>query len=507
MVHDSTWLGGACARRRMRSTTLLGLLLACALLAGFPVAASASTTEMRGEWELVVTTVKGSVKGTALITQEANAQGEFASSSARFESVLTGTFSGTLEGAKATVLVTTEAYGPVAASKFESSTMTVESTGGALSLSGTGTLTSGTETASATLLAKRIRTYKQIEEQEAKEKQEREEKEARENIRGEWSLTLTAGAQTSHGTALITTNANAKNEFASSGAMFEAVIPGSFSGTLEYDKAHVTITTEAYGPAPASKFESSTIKVEPTGNPTSMSGEGTLTIGTTELPGATLTATRVKTYKEVTERLAKEKLELEAKEKTEREAKEKAEHEAKEKLEREAREKAEAEAKQKAEAEARAKAEREAKEKLKITPPGGGPGAALPLVSVQPVGKAFTVGASELLTLSITNPNAYAVSARVTLLMTETGKAGRAASAAGHASKRTVSLGTASFGISATGRQLVKIKLSKLGKIELARHPSIRAIATITTRANGQTTTIKTFALTLRAVKPAKGKH
>jgi hypothetical protein len=500
MIHDSTWLARTRITRWMRLTTAVGFLLACMLLAGLPAAASATTTEMRGEWGLTVTTAQGHVKGTALIIQEANAKGEFASSSTVFESVLHGTFSGTLEGSKATVIVTTEAYGPVLASKFTSSAMTVESSGGSLSMSGEGTLTAGTETVSATLAATRIRTYKQIEEQEAKEakeKQEREERELSENIRGEWSLTLKVGPQTSQGTALVIAEANAKKEFTSSSALFEAVVPGAFSGTLEGSKATVTVATQAYGPVPAGTFTSNTMEIVSSGHSLSMSGEGTLTTGGIALPGATLTATRTKTYKEVTEQQAKEKLEQEAKETLEREAKVRLEREAKEKVEREAKEKLEREA-------------REAAEKAAIGKSGqvGGNGNTLTLVSVELAGKAFTVGASELVSLQVTNPNAYAVEGRITLLMTQTGKAGKASTTTGSAtSKKTVSLGTASFGISPTGEELVKVKLSKVGRHELTRHTALHVIATITTRASGQTSMIKTFTLTLHAAKPTRSKH
>jgi hypothetical protein len=489
MIHDSTWLG-RCARRKMRSTGVVGFLLACALLA-LPAAASAVAPEMRGEWELVISTPSGPAQGTALISVEANSKGEFATNNVLFSGSVHGTFSGTLEGSNASVKVTTEASGPFLASEFTSAAMTVESSGSTLSMTGSGTFTYGTQSASSTLVATRIKTYKQIEEQEAQEKLEREEREARARVRGEWALTLESGPQVSKGTALITAEANAKNEFASSSALFESVIPGAFSGKLEGKEASVTITTEAIGSFPATTFNGGKIVVTFTSNSMSMTGSGTATVEGNQFP-ATLTATRIRTYQEV----AQEIKEREAKEKQEKEA-----LEAKEKAEQEAREKLEREAREKAEREAREKAEREAAEKAVV--PKTTPGVVTPtLVSAGLAGKTFTVGVTGLLSLQITNPNPYAISGRVTLV--QSGGAGKASSS--RHSKKATSFGTASFGISAGRKQVVKLKLSRAGRTELAHHGTVHVLATITTLAGGQRTTKKTFSLTLHAAK-ARGRH
>ncbi len=480
--------------RRTRLTATFGLLLACALLAALPTAAFATAPEMRGEWELILKSGPNTFKGTTIISNEANAKGEFISNTVQFEDTITGTFSGKLEGSTASVKLTTNAIGPAPASEFLSTEIAVESGVGSLSLKGKGNFTVGGQTGEGTLVATRIRTYKQIEEQQAREQQELE---ARENILGEWSLVLKAGPQTSTGTALITTEANTKNEFVSSSGLFEGVVAGTFSGTLEGSTASVEVTAEAYGPIPATKFTSKTMTIESNGGSLSMSGSGTLTAGTTQIPGATLVATRIKTYKEVTEHEAKEKTEREAKEKAEREAKEKAEREAKEKAEREAKEKIEREAKEKIEREAREAAEKAAI--VKTTTNNEGNSKTPALVSVQLAGKTFTVGTSELLSLQITNPNPYAISGRVTLLVTQSGRA---------SDKKAVSLGTVSFGIAPNGKQAVKLKLSQKGRSELAHHRGVlHAVATITTKASGQTTTTKTFDLTLQAAKPARSKR
>jgi hypothetical protein len=487
MVYDSTWRGKTRVKRSTRLGGAIGFLLACVLLVGLPTTASATTPAVAGEWELVLKSGTNTFKGTTIVSAEANGKGEFAGGTVHYEDSLTGSFSGTLEGATASVKLTSNALGPFPASEFLSTEMAVESGVGSLALKGKGSFTIGGQTGEGTLVATRIRTYKQIEEQEALEALERE---ARENVRGEWSLVIKAGSQTSNGTALITTEANTKNEFASSGAAFEGVIPGTFSGTLEISKASasVTVTTEAEGPVPAAKFTSTTMTIESSGGSLSMSGTGTLTSGATTIPGATLTATRAKTYTELIAREAKEKAELEAKEKQEREAKEK--------VEREAREKAEREAKEKREREAREAAEKAAI--AKVTTNSGGNGKTPALTSAQLAGKTFTVGASELLALQITNPNPYAIAGRVTLLVTQSGRA---------RSKKAVSLGTATFGIAASAKQLVKLKLSQKGRLELAHHGTLHVLATVTTKADGQTTTTKTFDLTLHAAKPAHKKH
>lgn len=490
MIHDSTWLDRTRAMRWKRLTAPVGFLLACALLVALPTAALATTPEMRGEWELVVKEGPNTLKGTTLISEEANAKGEFASHTVQFENGVTGTFSGTLEGSKASVKVTTAPFGPVGEGEFTSTTMTVESGAGTLALSGSGTLKLNGQTGEATLKATRIKTQQQIEEQEARERREREEQEARANVRGEWTLTIESGPQTVKGTALITEAGNAKNEFASSSALFENGIPGTFSGKLNGSEALVTITTQATGPFPAGTFTSTTIVVQSAFNPASMSGSGTLTVGTNEAP-ATLTATKIRTYQQIVEQEARER---EAGEQQEREAKEKLEREAQEKLEREAKEKQEREAREAA-----------ATAAGKTTQQGGG--STPTLLSVELAGKSFTVGGSKVLSLQLTNPNPYAISGRVTLLVAGSGRAGKSSTTSGGASKKAGSLGTVSFGVAPNGKQLVKLKLSHRGRAELAHHKTLHVLATITTQANGQTTTTKTFSLTLHAAKPARAKH
>jgi hypothetical protein len=519
MVHDSTWLTRTRAVRRMLAVPV-GFLLACMLFAGLPAVASASTPEMRGEWELVMKAPgQPTAKGVAVITVETNGKEEFAASSVLLEQVVHGTFSGTLKGSEASVEVTTEAYGPLPAGKFTSTTMTVQAGGSSPSISGSGELLAGTTPVpGASLVATRIKTYKEIQEREAreaKEKLEREEQEARESVRGEWSLVVKAGPQTSSGTALIRVSANAKNEFASSSALLEGIVPGSFSGTLEGTTVSVIVTSEAYGPLPATEFTGEKLTIEPKGSSLSVSGTGKLYSNKVLLTeGATLLATRTKTLAEVTAREAKEKAEREATEKAEQEAKAKAEQEATEKAEQEAKAKAEQEAKAKAELEAKAKAELEAKKKQELEAQEKANAAKAPsanvtaaLVSVQLSGKTFTVSSAGSLSLQVSNPNAYAISGRVTLSESQSGQGGKSAGAHGSTSKKTLSLGTVTFGISAKGKQSVKLELSQAGREELAHHKTLHVLASVLTKANGQTSATKTFTLTLHAGKGASGKH
>jgi hypothetical protein len=480
MTHDSTWLDRTRAARRTRVAAPLAFVLACALLAVFASTSSASTPEMRGEWSLVMHSGGNSLDGTSIIDKETNVKEEFESASTTFAGGLfSGVFSGTLEGSKATVKITLAGGGVTG--EFASSEITV-SNGATPQLSGPGTFTVNGSPSSGTLVATRIKTYQEIVEKEEREKREREESEARVNVRGEWSLTLEAGPEKLKGIALIATSANAKNEFASKSALFEGILGGSFSGTLEGENAKVTVTTEGNQTLsiPPGSFTSETIAVSSKTDPTSMTGTGKFTVGGTEVTG-TLTATRIRTYQQIEEQEAKEKAEQEAKLKAEQEAKEKAEQEAKVKAEQEAKAKAEQEAKLKAEQEAKAKAEREAREKQEKE------GAiALALVSAEPTAKTLTAGSSGSLALGLTNHNAYAVEGHLTLT-------------AHKAKKTTLSFGDASFTISAKGSETVKIKLSSAARAYLTHHKTLSVSLAVSTSASSGMHSVKTYTITLHA--------
>jgi hypothetical protein len=494
MRYNSTWSARARAMHWRRLTIPLGLLLACTLLASLASTASATTYDMRGEWSMEFKSAgQPPLTETGIINQMNNGTGAFSGSlkaSVGLTSALEGTVSGT------TVSITSTTGTPFGVVTFTANSATLNTL--ANSFSGSGIYyVNGTETEPGEVTATRLRSYTEIEEQEARERQEQEEREARANVRGEWSLTLEEGQATVRGIALITQEANLKNEFAAGSAIFESVVPGTFSGTLEGSKATVTITTQAAGPFPAGEFTSNTIAVASTSNSMSMSGTGNLSLGGGPPSTATLTATRTKTYQEVKEREASEQEAIEKQEREAREAKEKAEREARERTEREVREKLEREAREAAERAAIAKS----------TSPGSASGGATPtLVSVGLLGKSFVVSSSASLSLRIENPNPYAISGRVTLITAPTGHAGKSSTAGGKG-KTGGSLGTASFGISPGGAGSVKVKLSQGGRRELARHKSLRVLATIITHAAGQTTTTKTFSITLHAAKPTRAKH
>lgn len=502
-AHDGIDTATTGGRRRRLGCLLALALLSSSLLAMSPAIASATTLEMRGEWELLLTRGSEHVKAIAVISQEANGSGEFASSSLLVENTIPGSFTGTLLSAtQASVRLTTQPYGPVAAGEFTSSSMTVSAGPGNPTISGSGTLTNGGTSSSAELTATRIRTYKEIEEQHEREQREAEEAQLREDVRGEWSLTLKAGSQTAQGIARIMQAASPANEFSAAGTLFEGGVAGTFSGklALEAGKTSVTITTEAAGPVPASRFTSSTITVESTAGALSMSGSGTVEAGGTSFP-ATLTATRTKTYKQLRELEAQQALEREAKEREEREARE-----AREKLEREAREQREREAR-----EAQEKLAREEAAKLSAVPASqtfSGAGNLSKTIAVEPLSKALAMNAAGSLALPLSNPNAFAVTGRVTLALVSghAGKAAaigrRASSKARHAKKAPPILGASSFSIAAHRRTTIEIALSKAGRTELARHKTLAVVLKVITRASGKTSVSKTYRITLRAAAP-----
>ncbi|HTA14261.1 MAG TPA: hypothetical protein VK781_05330 [Solirubrobacteraceae bacterium] len=464
------------------------------LLAGLPSAASAAEPDPRGEWALTITSGAGTLHGKALITDEANVKGEFTAQSMVFENVIQGTFKGTLEGATASVETTSMEFGPVPAGKFTSNKeMTEEVNAGLLKLSGSGTLVLGGHPGPATLLATQIKTQRQIEEQEAQETREREEREARASVRGEWSLTLESGPTVLKGTALISEEANAKNEFSSSGALFEGFIPGTFSGTLEGSKATVTITTQAAGPAPAGTFTSATISVVSGAGSMSMSGIGTFKAGEAEFP-STLTATRIKSHQEILER---EATELEAREKQEKEAQQAAEKAAREKQEKELKERQEREAREAAEKAA-------AILKAQITPITSSGPQSTALVSALLVGNTtLTPARSGSISFDLRNPNSLPVHGHLKLTLAQAGK-GSSAKHTSTGGKGT--LGEVSFSLLAKGAGVVKLKLSQSWRTQLAHHRTLHVLATLTTLAAGQSGgASKSYSLTLRA--PSSAHH
>jgi hypothetical protein len=516
MAHDdSTWLARTRAVRLMRWTTSIGLVLACVLFVALPATASAtpSNYDMRGEWafELIGKPPTPNGHVLAVITKFEPTSGAY-SGSAVLDGEISGSIAGTASGDNASIEMTATIPGE-GAYAFNAAAATIEPAANTLSGSGS-VFKNGKEVETGTVTGIRIKTYQEVQEREEREAKEKLEREARENIRGEWSLVVKVGSQTSSGTALIKTAAGTDNKFASSSALFEGVVPGSFSGTLEGATATVTVNSEAYGPAPALEFIGEKIGVNPSGESLSISGTGKLYSNKTLVSeNATLLAKRVKTYAEVTASEAKEKAELEAKEqraKAEAEAKAKAEAEAKAKAEAEAK----AEAQARAEAEAKAKTEQEVKAKAEAQARAEAEAKAkteqetqkadlakTALVSVRLLGTSFTLSTAGMLTLPVSNPNAYAISGRITLAVSQSAKLGKASTAHGPATRKSLSLGSVSFGIAPDGKQLLKLDLNQAGHAELTRHKTLRVLATILTKATGQTSTTKTLTFTLRVVK------
>lgn|GEM_PF-3524271 len=149
--------------------------------------------EVRGEWAITVGSGAQSYKGVALITHSANSKDEFAASSAIYEGVNPGTFSGKLEGSTTSVEVTTPPYAPanLPGTTFTSKAMMFEYTVSSMSISGSGTFkVEGGPEFPTTMTATRIKTYGQVleretAEREAKETQEREAREAKEKAERE----------------------------------------------------------------------------------------------------------------------------------------------------------------------------------------------------------------------------------------------------------------------------------------------------------------------------------
>jgi hypothetical protein len=465
----ATW--ASAGRLRRRGLLLLGCLLAATMLAG--TATAWATPQMAGEWELVLQSGPQTVRGAATITQEANAKGEFASSSATFDGMDPGTFSGTLGTTEAAVLITAQAIGPFPATEFTSNSIQIQE-GSSLVLSGSGTVKQGSSSAPATLTATRIRTLQEIEEQREREQRALEEAEARESVRGEWELVMSSGPQVVHGVARITEAANVNGEFASNSALFEGAIPGSFTGKLEGTNATVTITTDATGPFPESKFTSNSITVTRTSSSMSMSGSGTIEAGGASAP-ATLTATRIKNGQELKNLEAQEKLERETREKQQQEA--------------------------------------------ASTPiAGGSTGTTSTSVttddkadstSILPVHLAratLAVSRSGLLSLRLVNPNSLAVKGRVTLVLLP-GTRKNASAKHSSAKPKAVVLGVCSFTLSPSGHERVTVKLGKPGRALLARHKKLRVVARVRTEGGGEPATIKSYVVTLRAASHASSHH
>ncbi len=488
MVHDFTWLGRTRAGRGLGVALSLAVALACLLLAAFASAASASTYDIRGEWSVELTSAHEPALSGKLTFNKLEPNGEF-SGGGLLGGFISAQASGTVAENETSFTIVGNA--PGGAVTFMSSSLPIDTSKNTFAGEGA-YYKEGKLVEPGNIKATRLKSYKEIEEQEAREKKEREEHEARSNIRGEWSLTLEAGPEKLKGVALITGQANATNEFASKSALFEGALGGTFSGKLKGNEANVTVTTEGSQTLmlPPGTFTSETIAVSTAANPTTMSGTGKFTIGEIETTG-TLTATKIRTYRQIEEQEAHER---EVKEKQEEEA-----QIAKEKAARELKEKEELETKQRREREAR-----EAVEKAnKIAPPSSVPLVTAPTpMPVVVATKSSSVTSGGTVSLTLTNPNGAAATGQ--LKITATVKVG-GANRRSHAKSKTITLGGVSFSLTGKGTQTVKISLSHSARGELAHLKRMHVLVVLTTETGGKQAGAATYKLTLSTATHRKG--
>lgn len=457
------------AKRRMRLVAPLTLLISCSLLASFASPASASNYDMRGEWGLQLSATHGTTFSGTDIINKMEPSGAYSGAGSFLSGLLPATMSGTVVGNETSlsIVADTPTEGEVT---FIATKMTVETVKNEFSGSGTYYNEKGEPYETGQVKATRLKTYQEVLEREAREKKEAEERQARANIRGEWELTLKAGPQTLKAIAVISSEANSKNEFSSSSATFEGGVAGNFQGTLEGEKATVKLTNQAAAGVPAGEFTSSAMTVHSASNPTSMSGAGKLVIPelALEVPGE-LTAVKIHTYAEVKEREAREAREA-------KEAQERAEREAEAARARRARE------------------ELEAKEKAAITTTSS-PASASTLLPAVLLGKAFTATRAGSVPLRLSDPNSFPIHGHIAIVLSTTVAKG---SGAGRKVVKTT-LGSGSFALTAGSNEAVSVKLSHTGLTILKRRHALRVTLVLTSESAGVASAIKKYAVTLRA--------
>jgi hypothetical protein len=327
------------------------------------------------------------------------------------------------------------------------------------------------------------------------------------DMRGEWSYVLTCTctfpySPTPHslsGTAIIR-----QMEFASgaySGTTTLAVLAGTVSGTVE-GEARLSMELDfPSSPAGPFSFIMTAATLEAASN--RLSGSGYYGPGGPESPTGTLTATRSLTLPQVEEREARGVLERareqaeeekeqeeQAKEREEAKAREKVEHEeeAKAKEAREQKEHAELQATENAGREAvehleqlnKEDAEKEAAERA------GPAGPYNPVASAAGLSDKTVIDRSGWVSVDLANTNGSPISGEVTL----SGTSGTRARSA---------IGSGSFMIASNAEEAVRIRLSRSAAAQLRRHRTLRALATVTTRGEGQTAAIvKDYTVTVQ---------
>ncbi len=331
------------------------------------------------------------------------------------------------------------------------------------------------------------------------------------DMRGEWTYTLTCSCgQSARGTMLLRQMEFTSGAFSGT-TVLDGLLEGTASGTVTGDSATSLKIALPDTPSGELTFTAPAATIEPTSNV--VTGSGSYNGGATGEIKATRTHTlpeveqrekeeaeRLKKDKEIEEaeekQKAKEKIEAEEKQKAsketeEKQLKEKAEAEQREQEAKEARERQQSkEAKEAQEARERqqskeAKEAQEAKERATQTP-----------TPVKPTTKTLAVSGSGLVSLELSNANAYAISGEVSLIV-----GANKSTAAQH---KSTTLAEGSFSIASNAGKLVKLKLSKNLAAKLARRKSLPVVVQITTRASGRTSITTTYSVTLRAAGHAR---
>jgi outer membrane biosynthesis protein TonB len=353
------------------------------------------------------------------------------------------------------------------------------------------------------------------------------------DMRGEWVYTLTCSCgQNSSGSMLLR-----QMEFPSGKFSGTTELGGLLSGTVTGVATSTSVSLELYFPSTPfgeSRFTLENVTLETAKG--EFSGAGTYNPQTTGM----LSAKRVRTLaqvekaeQEAAERAkeAREKAEQEAKERELKEAEEKPirekaeaeqrEREATEKAQKEATEKQQAKEQQEAREKQQAKEEQEAKEaqqakeqqaakaaqEAKEREAKAAAEAALHSVKpptaptpAKPSTKTIAISNSGLVSLELSNPNAYGISGEVALMA---GSAKASGSSTG--SRKSSTLAASSFAISTHAKKLVKLKLSRSAAATLANRGSLRVVIKITTGATEHSSITKTYSVTLQS--PSRTRH
>jgi outer membrane biosynthesis protein TonB len=342
------------------------------------------------------------------------------------------------------------------------------------------------------------------------------------DIRGEWAFQMTCSCgQTASGTLYLKQEEAATGAFSGT-ALLQGILSGTATGMITGPNS---LSLEILIPNAPPRGETFSFTM-PNGAldtaANAFEGEGEYGASLGQNLTGEIKAIRTKTLaqleqaeKEAAERAkeAKEKAEKEAREREAREVQEKAarekaeaeqhEREAIEKTQREAKEAQEGKERQQAKEaqegkerqqakeaqESKERKEREEQAAKETHPAAGAAGAVKP--------GTLTASGAGVVSLKLTNPDAYATSGSVALMPA----AGKSA-----ASKHTLkALAEGSFTLPAHASKVLKLKLSRSAAAALASRGSLRLAIKIETRAGGHATSTKTYSVTLHAA--ARGRH